>query len=353
MVLWGTDTLKSEGGPIAQAMALMGALPRFDSFGRLAGAALKPLVELGRPRIDVMVTLSGIFRDLLPLQTRMLAEAAWLCALAEEPAELNFVRKHALAVASETGCTLEEAALRVFSNAEGAYGGHVNQLIESGAWTEEEELSNMFTTRKCFAHARTGHTSAQSNVMKALLKRVDLAYQNLESVELGVTTVDHYFDSLGGISRAAKQASGAEIPIYIGDQTRGRGQVRTLAEQVALEIRTRALNPKWYEGMLKHGHEGVRHIECHLTNTVGWSATTGQVAPWVYQQFTETFVLDEVMRRRLSDLNPKAAAKVVHRLIEAHKRNFWKPDAATREALENAGEELEDRLEGIGMEAAA
>ena len=114
-----------------------------------------------------------------------------------------------------------------------------------------------------------------------------------------------------------------DIPVYIGDQTRGKGQVRTLGEQVALETRTRALNPKWYEGMLKHGHEGVRHIECHLTNTMGWSATTGQVEPWVYQQFTQTYVLDEEMRNRLADLNPKAAAKVVHRLLEAKRRDFW------------------------------
>ncbi len=355
MVLWGTDNLKSEGGPMAQALALMGAAPRFDSFGRLAGAKLIPLEELRRPRIDVMLTLSGIFRDLLPLQTKMLAEAAWLAASADEPSDMNFVRKHTLAMVAETGATFDDAALRVFSNADGAYGGHVNQLIESGAWTEEEELANMFTTRKCFAHGRSGHTSAQSAVMKSVLKRVDLAYQNLESIELGVTTVDHYFDSLGGISRAAKQAGGIDIPVYIGDQTRGKGQVRSLAEQVALETRTRALNPKWYESMLKHGHEGVRHIECHLTNTMGWSATTGQVEPWVYQQFSETYVLDDAMRQRLADLNPKAAAKVVHRLLEASRRDFWKPDAATLEALERAGEELEDRLEGIDtrMEVAA
>jgi magnesium chelatase subunit H len=353
LVLWGTDNLKSEGGPIAQALALMGAAPRFDSFGRLAGARLIPLEELGRPRIDVMMTLSGIFRDLLPLQTKMLAEAAWLAASADEPLELNFIRKHTLAVVAETGSSIEAAALRVFSNADGAYGSHVNQLIDSGAWTEEDELANMFTTRKCFAHGRSGEATAQSAVMKAVLKRVDLAYQNLESIELGITTVDHYFDLLGGISRAAKQAGGHDIPVYIGDQTRGKGQVRSLAEQVALETRTRALNPKWYEGMLKHGHEGVRHIECHLTNTMGWSATTGQVAPWVYQQFTQTYVLDDAMRHRLAELNPKAAAKVVHRLLEAHRRDYWRPDSATLEALEKAGEELEDRLEGITMEVAA
>lgn len=353
LVLWGTDNLKSEGGPVSQALALLGAAPRFDSFGRLCGASLIPLGELGRPRIDVMLTLSGIFRDLLPLQTRMLAEACFLAASADEAPESNFVRKHALAHMKQTGCDLETAALRVFSNADGAYGSNVNMLVDSGRWEDEDELGEMFARRKCFAHGRNGQAQQQSGIMAAVLSGVDLAYQNLESVELGVTTVDHYFDSLGGISRAAEKQRGEAVPVYIGDQTRGAGVVRTLAEQVALESRTRVLNPKWYEGMLKHGHEGVRHIECHLTNTVGWSATTGQVAPWVYQQFTQTYVLDQAMRDRLAALNPKAAVKVVNRLLEAQRRDFWQPDAETLAALQQAGEELEDRLEGIGVEAAA
>ncbi len=353
LVLWGTDNLKSEGGPIAQAMSLLGAVPRFDSFGRLAGASLLPAETLSHPRIDVMLTLSGIFRDLLPLQTRMLAEACYLAAAADEPDNLNFVRKHALAHMRKTGCDLETAALRVFSNADGAYGSNVNMMVDSGRWEDESELGDVFSKRKCFAHGRNGQAAAQSEIMAAVLSGVDLAYQNLESVELGVTTVDHYFDSLGGISRAAEKQKGEAIPVYIGDQTRGAGVVRTLADQVALESRTRVLNPKWYEGMLKHGHEGVRHIECHLTNTVGWSATTGQVAPWVYQQFTQTYVLDQVMRDRLAALNPKAAVKVVNRLLEAERRSFWKPDAETLDALKRAGEELEDRLEGIGAEVAA
>ncbi|MBY0260322.1 magnesium chelatase subunit H, partial [Methylobacterium sp.] len=134
LVLWGTDNLKSEGGPIAQALALIGAAPRFDGYGRLSGATLIPLETLGRPRIDVVVTLSGIFRDLLPLQTKLLAEASYLAATADEPVELNFVRKHALALQAEHGIDLETAALRVFSNAEGTYGANVNQLVESGRW---------------------------------------------------------------------------------------------------------------------------------------------------------------------------------------------------------------------------
>jgi magnesium chelatase subunit H len=150
-----------------------------------------------------------------------------------------------------------------------------------------------------------------------------------------------------------RRARGEDVPVYIGDQTHGDGVVRTLGEQVALETRTRMLNPKWYESMLKHGYEGVRYIEAHVTNTMGWSATTGQVAPWVYQQLTQTFVLDAEMRKRLAALNPAASAKVANRLLEAHERQYWSPDAAMLEALRQAGEELEDRLEGIDVEAAA
>jgi magnesium chelatase subunit H len=353
LVLWGTDNLKTEGGPIAQALALIGARPRFDGYGRIAGASLIPLEDLGRPRIDVVMTLSGIFRDLLPLQTKLLAEAAYLAAAADEPIEQNFVRKHALAHQREHDCDLETAALRVFSNAEGAYGSNVNMLIDNSRWEDEDELAETYTRRKSYAYGRNGRPVRQTKLLDGMLAGVELAYQNLDSVELGITTVDHYFDTLGGISRAIRRSGGHEIPVYISDQTSGDGKVRTLAEQVALETRTRMLNPKWYEGMLKHGYEGVRQIETHVTNTIGWSATTGQVAPWVYERLSQTFILDEEMRDRLAKLNPTASVKVAHRLLEAQERDYWQPDEATLEALRRAGEALEDRLEGITPEVAA
>ncbi|MFT4783720.1 MAG: magnesium chelatase subunit H [Paracoccaceae bacterium] len=354
LVLWGSDNIKSDGGPIAQALALMGAKPRFDNFGRLAGADLIPLEELGRPRIDVIMTLSGIFRDLLPLQTKLLAEAAYKAATAQnEPAEQNFIRAHALDYADKMGCDIEEASLRVFSNAEGAYGANVNALVDSGAWDDEDELADAYEARKSFAYGRTGKSSRNPALLQRALKDVDIAYQNLESVELGVTTVDHYFDTLGGISRAVKRAKGpdgGEATVYIGDQTRGGGKVRTLKDQVALETRSRSLNPKWFEGLLKHGHEGVRQIEAQVTNTLGWSATTGQVDPWVYQRISETFVLDDEMRKRLSELNPQASARMANRLLEANDRAYWQPDDETLAALQDAADELEDRLEGIAAE---
>ena len=348
VVLWGTDNLKSEGGPLAQALALMGARPRFDGYGRLAGAELVPLAELGRPRIDVVISLSGIFRDLLPLQIKLLAEAAYLAAAADEPVEQNFIRKHALRHQAEHGCDLETAALRVFGNADGAYGSNVNHLVENGRWEDEDELAETYSRRKSFAFGRSGRPAQQTALLQSVLSTVELTYQNLDSVELGVTTVDTYFDTLGGISRAVRRAKGgAATPVYIGDETQGTGTVRTLAEQVSLETRTRMLNPKWYEGMLKHGYEGVRQIEVHVTNTMGWSATTGEVAPWVYEQLTKTFILDPEMRERLAKLNPTASAKVANRLLEAHERQYWKPDDEMLEALRRAGEELEDRLEGV------
>jgi magnesium chelatase subunit H len=348
IVLWGTDNLKTEGGPIAQALWLMGAEPRHDGYGRLTGAKLVPLERLGRPRVDVVVTLSGIFRDLLPMQTRLLAEAALLAAQAEEPEEMNPIRRHAMAFLAAHGGTIEQAALRVFGNAENAYGANVNQIVEGSLWEDEDELGEAYLRRKGFAYGLDGKPARQDAVMRHILGSVEAAYQNLDSVELGVTTVDHYFDTLGGISKAVQRArGGTAAAVYVGDQTRGEGTVRTLAEQVALETRTRTLNPRWYEPLLEHGHEGVRQIEAHVTNTMGWSATTGQVAPWVYQHLAQTFMLDPAMRERLASLNPTASARIANRLIEAQERRYWQPDQEMLERLRQAGEELEDRIEGV------
>ncbi len=222
--------------------------------------------------------------------------------------------------------------------------------MDASAFGDEDELADAYEPRKSFAYSRHGKSAKNAGLLQETLKDVELAYQNLESVELGVTTVDHYFDTLGGISRAVKRAKGEEAPVYISDQTRGAGKVRALKEQIALETRTRSLNPKFYEGLLKHGHEGVRQIEAHVTNTMGWSATTGAVDPWVYQRISETFVLDEEMRQRLADLNPKASVRMANRLLEASERNYWTPDGDTLAALQNAADDLEDRMEGIAAE---
>ncbi|MBV9880135.1 MAG: magnesium chelatase subunit H [Gemmatirosa sp.] len=347
MVLWGTDNMKTEGSAIAQALALLGAEPRFDGLGRLSGARLVPLAALGRPRVDVVVTLSGVFRDLFPLQIRLLAEAALLAAQADEPMDENPVRRHALASQAALGCDLETAALRVFGNAEGAYGANVNLMVDAGTWRDDAELGDAFARRKGFAYGRDAVAAAHPELFRRALASVDLSYQMVDSVELGATDVDQYVDSLGGLSRAVRSARGHAAPVYMGDATGAEGKVRTLEEQVAFESRTRLLNPRWHEGMLRSGHEGVREISTRVTTTLGWSATANATPAWVYRDVCETFVTDDAMRERLAALNPHATLRMAGRLLEASDRGYWAPDDATLDALRAASAELEDRIEGV------
>ena len=346
-VLWGTDNMKSEGTQLAQVLALMGVVPRFDGVGRLCGARLLTLEQLGRPRVDVVASLSGIFRDLLPLQVKLLAEAALLCASADEPAERNFIRKHALATMREDGVDLATASLRVFGNAEGAYGSNVNLLLETGRWENEDQLADLFVQRKGFAYGADGKSRPGQAMMKRALGTASLSFQNVDSVELGATDIDQYVEALGGVNRVIEQQQQRKVACYMGDHTGRDGRIRTLEEQVVLETRTRMLNPKWYEGQLAHGYEGARNIAGHVATTVGWSATTGSVPGWVYGDMAQTFVLDAEMRERLAKLNPSAAAGMAGKLLEANDRGYWSPDEATLDALRDAAAELEDRLEGV------
>ena len=346
-VLWGTDNMKSEGTQLAQVLALMGVVPRFDGVGRLCGARLMSLASLGRPRVDVVASLSGIFRDLLPLQVKLLAEAALLCASADEPDEMNFIRKHAMAAMREDGVDLETASLRVFGNSEGTYGSNVNLLLETGRWDDDDQLADLFVQRKGFAYGADGKCRAGQKMMKRALGTASLSFQNVDSVELGATDIDQYVEALGGVNRVIEQQQQKKVACYMGDHTGKDGKIRTLEEQVVLESRTRALNPKWFEGQLAHGYEGVRNIAGHVATTVGWSSTTGSVPGWVYGEMAQTFVLDAEMRDRLASLNPSAASGMATKLLEANDRGYWAPDAATLEALRDAAADLEDRLEGV------
>ena len=282
MVLWGTDNLKTEGGPLSQALWLMGAEPRRDSYGRLIGAQLVPLEQLGRPRIDMVITLSGIFRDLLALQTKLLAEAALLAASADEPPELNFVRKHALAFQAEHGGGIEQAALRVFGNADGAYGANVNQLVDSGGWDDEDELADAFVRRKGY-RLRGGRQGVPARQATVLVPHAEKRRRNLPEPRFDRARRHHgrpllrYARRHQPCGEAARQGR-SRGGLYRRPDPRRRHRANSLSEQVTLETRTRALNPKWYEALLEHGYEGVRQIEAHVTNTLGWSATTGQVS---------------------------------------------------------------------------
>ncbi|MCG8346420.1 MAG: magnesium chelatase subunit H [Chloroflexales bacterium] len=351
IVLWGTDNLKTDGEGIAQTLALLGARVILDELGRVADIELIPLAELGRPRIDVVVTVSGIFRDLMAHQVALLDKAARLTASADEPAAQNFVRKHALAQAAELGISLDEAAARVFSNAPGSYGANVNHLVESSTWEDEQQLSDAFMNRKSFAFdTREGWCESRS-LLASALATVDVTFQNIDSVELGISDIDHYYEYLGGVTKSVESLRGKRPPVLVSEAfaVPGGNRVQSLEHMVRLESRAKLLNPKWFEGMLAHGYEGVREIETRVSNTFGWSATASAVEGWVYQGVANTYLLDETMRERLAQLNPHAAAAMAGRLLEANSRGFWEADESTLEALRDIYSDLEDRLEGIAV----
>jgi magnesium chelatase subunit H len=271
-----------------------------------------------------------------------------MAASADEPESMNFVRKHVLQQAAELQVSVEEAAGRIYSNAPGNYGSNVNHLIESSTWEEENQLADAFVNRKSFSFTPDGEWQESPEILRAALKNVTLTFQNIDSFEIGLSDIDHYYEYLGGVSKSVEVLSNSKPKVMVGD-TGGFGKsqkIRSLESMVSLEARTKLLNPKWYEAMLEHGYEGVREIEAHLTNTYGWSATASAVKNWTYEQFTETFLQDRQMLERLASLNPNATMSMTRRLLEAHSRGFWQADEATIEELQELYEELETRIEG-------
>jgi len=180
--------------------------------------------------------------------------------------------------------------------------------------------------------------------MNDALSRVEATYQNIDSFEVGITDVDHYFEYLGGISKAVEVRSQARPAIYLSDSLSPQTRIRSLAETVRLETRTKTLNPRWYEGMLKHGFRGVAEIENHVANTFGWSATADAVDPWIYTEISNTFLLDTAMLERLSELNPHSVESLAKRLLEAHDRGFWNPDEHVLENLREVIVRLKEKL---------
>lgn len=347
MVLWGTDNLKSNCEGVAQVFVLLGARTLQDELGNIADVELIPLAELGRPRIDVVMTVSGIFRDLLHHQMNLLDKAVHLAATAPESPAQNFVRKHAEAQAAELGISINEAATRVFCNAPGVYGANINHLIESSNWSDDNELSDMFLARKSYSFDAKGEWRNARSIMESSLATVSATFQNVDSFEIGINDVDHYYEYLGGVSKSVEKLSGKRAPVLVADAMAISERLSSLEQMVRLESRAKLLNPKWYEAMLVHGYEGVREIETRVSNTYGWSATTEAVEGWVYDDIASTFILDEAMRERLSQANPHATASIARRLLEAESRGFWEADDATIEQLRAIYGDLEDRLEGI------
>ncbi|MAH58452.1 MAG: magnesium chelatase subunit H [Synechococcus sp. ARS1019] len=348
-VLWGTDNIKTYGESLAQILWFVGVKPMPDSVGRVNKLELISLEELGRPRIDVVVNCSGVFRDLFINQMALIDQAVKMAAEAEEPLEQNFVRKHALEQAEKEGTSLRDAACRVFSNASGSYSSNVNLAVENSTWEEEGELQEMYLSRKTFAFNadNPGEMNQKREVFENVMKTADVTFQNLDSAEISLTDVSHYFDSDPTKLIAGLRDDGKAPTSYIADTTTANAQVRSLSETIRLDSRTKLLNPKWYEGMLDSGYEGVREVAKRLNFTLGWSATSGAVDNFVYEEANETFINDPEMRKRLMELNPNSFRQIVGTLLEVHGRGYWETSDENIEQLQEMYQEIEDRIEGV------
>ena len=352
LVLWGLDNIKTQGEGVAQALWLLGVRPRRDALNRATALEVIPLDELKRPRIDVVMTVSGIFRDLFGATMQLLDKAVRLVASLDEPFEMNYVRRNIFEQMKDEGAAFDDACVRVFSNAPGNYGTNVNFMVMDSQWERDDTLGDLFVTRKCFAYGRDAQGRAIEGrearvAMDRALARVEATYQNIDTFEIGITDVDHYFEYLGGVSKAVEKRARSRPAIYLSDALSADAKVRSIEETVRLETRAKTLNPKWYEGMLRHGFRGVAEIESHVANTFGWSATTGAVDDWVYEEVAQTFLLDEEMLARLRRLNPHSVRSLVGRLLEAQGRGLWKADEKTIEQLREVFAEVEDQIEGV------
>jgi magnesium chelatase subunit H len=347
--LWAMDTIKSEGEGLGVVLALIGAEPERDGQGKIFRYRLIPLEQLGRARIDVLLDVSSIFRDTFQMTLDLLDELFRLAATVDEPRDSNFIKAHTDDLLAD-GRSLDEATARIFTQAPGLYGTGVDELIEESQWEESAELASMYEKRNAYTAGGKRNGAAAPATLKNLLGKVDHVFQAIDSVEYGLTDMTHYYGHSGAIQLAAQKSQSGKVPLTYAETYTGDVKVAGSDELLRIEARSKLLNPKWYEGMLAHGHSGAAEISNRFTHLVGWGAI-GSVDQWVFDDAAKTFLLDESMRRRLETANPQALRNAVGRLIEANGRGMWQADAVTLERLQGLYADIEDRLEGVGVAA--
>ncbi len=347
-VLWGLDTIKTKGEAIGTVLRLIGARPAYDGQGKISHYELIPLSELDRPRIDVLMNLSPVFRDTFGIVMDHLDRLVRAAAQADEPPELNFIRKH-VQEQMAAGADFDCATARLFTQSPGNYGTYVDDMIEDSAWQTEDDLDALFIRRNAYAYGGKRHGEHAPEIFQRLLGTVGRVVQEIDSVEFGVADIDHYFASSGALHLAARRRHHNGVPVklnYIESFT-AETRVDDVDKVLRMEYRSRLLNPRWYEGMLQHGHSGAAEISNRFTYMLGWDAVSNSVDDWVYTQAAQTYALDPAMRERLAKANPQAMRNIVGRLLEANGRGLWQADDAIIEQLREMYADLEDRLEGV------
>ncbi|GMH35161.1 hypothetical protein BSKO_03029 [Bryopsis sp. KO-2023] len=344
--LWGLDAIKTKGESVAIVLHMVGAKPVQEGTGRIARFELLPLEELGgRPRIDVLCNLSGIFRDSFQNVVELLDDLFQRAADADEDPALNYIRKHALEM---KGTGLENSTARLFSNPAGDYGSMVNERVGASDWENSAELGTTWASRNSFSYGRGEKGTARPEVLQALLKTTDRIVQEIDSVEYGLTDIQEYYANTGALKQAAETArDGKRVGASIVETFSKSVKPTELDDVLRMEYRTKLLNPKWAQAMSDQGSGGAYEISTRMTAMVGWGATTGFTDDWAWDQAADTYALDPEMAKKLRDANPQAFKNTVRRMLEAAGRGFWKTDSETITKLQTVYGDIEDELEGV------
>ncbi|MFH9012731.1 cobaltochelatase subunit CobN [Streptomyces sp. NPDC017943] len=345
--LWGTSAMRTAGDDVAEALALLGVRPVWDDASRrVTGLEAVPYEELGRPRIDVTLRISGFFRDAFPHTVGLLDDAVRLAASLDEPAEANHVRAHVQADLADHGDE-RRATTRIFGSRPGTYGAGLLQLIDSRDWRTDADLAEVYTVWGGYAYGRELDGRPAREEMETAYKRIAVAAKNTDTREHDIADSDDYFQYHGGMVATVRALRGTAPEAYIGDSTRPETvRTRTLVEETSRVFRARVVNPKWIEAMRRHGYKGAFELAATVDYLFGYDATTGVVADWMYDKLTEAYVLDPANREFLQQANPWALHGIAERLLEAESRGMWeKPDPAVLEALRQVYLETEGNLE--------
>ncbi|UQX09416.1 cobaltochelatase subunit CobN [Candidatus Mycobacterium methanotrophicum] len=347
--VWGTSAMRTSGDDIAEVLALLGVRPVWDDASRrVVGLAPIPLAELGRPRIDVTVRISGFFRDAFPHVVAMLDDAVQLVAGLDEPADENYVRAHAQADLKQHG-DQRRSTTRIFGSKPGTYGAGLLQLIDSRNWRDDADLAQVYTAWGGFAYGRGLDGRPAEQDMNRQYRRIVVAAKNTDTREHDIADSDDYFQYHGGMVATVRALTGRAPAAYIGDNTRPDAvRTRTLSEETTRVFRARVVNPRWITAMRRHGYKGAFEMAATVDYLFGYDATAAVVADWMYEQLTESYVLDLENRKFMAESNPWALHGMAERLLEAAGRGMWaEPRPATLDALRQVLLETEGDLEGL------
>ncbi len=347
IVVWGTAAMRTQGDDIAEILALLGVRPVWNEESRrVTGIEVIPLEELGRPRIDVTVRISGFFRDAFPNLISLIDDAVRIVAALDEPDDMNYVRKHANQEKAE-GVDERQSTTRIFGSKPGAYGAGLLPLMDARNWRTDEDLAEVYAVWGGYAYGKGLNGVEARAAMESNLRRTEIAVKNIDNREHDLFDSDDYFQYHGGMIAAVRALTGRDPKAYIGDSADpSRPKTRSLAEEAKRVFRSRVANPKWIEAMQRHGYKGAFELSATVDYLFGYDATASVVEDWMYRDVTRKYVLDESVRDFMRESNPWALRAISERLLEAAERGLWsEPAAEDLEALKTAYLENEGMLE--------